>query len=44
MFGSDNGMLPLQHQAIIYTSASFLLIAPLQQISFTKIHLKILFV
>ena len=50
--GSDNGLLPIQHQAIILTNAGLLSIRPLgtnfseilitiQNFSFMKMHLKI---
>ena len=50
--GSDNGLLPIRRQAIIWTNAGLLSIGPLgtnfseilikiQNFSFTKIHLKI---
>ena len=51
--GSDNGLLPGPHQAIIQTNAGILLIAPLETnfseilikiytFSFKKMHLKML--
>ena len=50
--GSDNGLLPIQHQVIIWTNAGILLIGhiktnfteiliKMQNFSFTKMHLKI---
>ena len=50
--GSDNGFLPVLHQAIIWTNAGVLSIQPIgtnfseilikiQNFSFTKMHLKI---
>ena len=51
IIGSDNGLLPGQHQAIIWTNAAILLIGPsrtnfienligIQTFSFKKMHLK----
>ena len=53
IIGSDNGLLPGQHKAIIWTKAGLLLIGPLRTniseiligiytVSFSKMHLKIL--
>ena len=53
IIGSDNGLLPGRHQAIIWTNAGILLISPLgtnvneilieiHTLSFKKIHLKML--
>ena len=51
VIGSDNGLSPIRHQAIIWTNAGILLIGPLgtnfseiligiQTFSFKKLHLK----
>ena len=45
IIGSDNGLLPGRHQAIIWTNTGILLIGPqilikIQTFSFKKMHLK----
>ena len=39
--GSDNGLSPIQRQAIIWTNAGLLSIRPLRTINFTEISIKI---